>query len=86
MKRKKITRVIDVTVIRCQLRDIDGDVVEREIEFPRAFGTYRSAEKELRRRLDAGCELVSMEILYEKKVRCSMYIDAFYSCASKEEL
>ena len=86
MKRKKITRVIDVTVIRCQLRDLAGNVAEREIEFPRVFGTYRAAEKELRDRLDGGCELVSMEILYEKKVRCSMYIDAFYSCASKEEL
>lgn len=86
MKRKTITRVIDVTGIRCKIRDIDGDVVECEIEFLRVFGTYRAAEKELRDRLDAGCELVSMDILYEKKVRCSMYIDSFYSCSFKEEL
>ena len=86
MKRKKITRVIDVTVIRCQLRDLSGHVVEREIDFPRVFGTDRAAEKELRDRLDSCCELVSMDILYEKKVRCSMYIDSFYSCSFKEEL
>lgn len=84
--KRKITRVIDVTVIRCKLRNICGRVVEREIEFPRAFGTYRAAEKELRGRLDADCELVSMDILYEKKVRCSMFIDSFYSCAFKEEV
>lgn len=86
MKRKKITRVIDVTVIRCQFRDIDGDVVEREIEFPRVFGTFSAAQKALLERLDGCTELESMDILYEKKVRCSMYIDSFYSCSFKEEL
>lgn len=87
MKRKKITRVIDVTVIRCQYCNFYGDVVEREIEFPRVFGTFRAAQKALLERLLDDCsELEGMEILYEKKVRCSMYIDSFYSYAFKEEL
>lgn len=86
MKRKMVTRTIEVTEIRCIIEDQVGHCSTRSVDIPGKHKNRLAVINALRNKLVYGCTL--KEVLYTKRkmIRCRMPLDAFYSCSSHEEL
>lgn len=86
MKRQTVTRTIEVTEFRCIIESQDGRKETRTITIPGKHKNRLSEINTLRNKLAEGYKLNQVLFTKRKHVKCTMPLEAFYSCSSHEEL